>query len=459
MATVHVRYEQAVYGSFPFWDRGYALLAQSPGCRPRWLAELRAACQRHGERPAGAAEAGGLFALRPAGGPWLIVGVSPQGRDDRGRPGALAFHALFVTPRDYARAGASPFGFAHLLRGDWTAGTRSLPSGTAVIELPRPPDDLPDEQVARLARALSRGLQVTLEADGPIDALARQVWAALPSGTRRRASVATWAFGDGNRFDLVARPRPAGGDEAGVVAQQVDGRPARNHNRTLLALATVAFLALVAASLVRHRDGGVAVAPASLPAEASPPSRAPGSRADRSPPDPSRYRDDLDDLDERRRVTEGLVDMAERFGVLTPEAAARGPVPADVMILLARGLRYRGPLLSADERAGLERGRDGASGHDRDLALRWDALVRRFTDDRALPKGFARGPLRWQLDTLAWSFHLDDDPDAPRRSPAEVPHALAEALAVDVPLRATPLAARHPALVAYLEFLGRLPRR
>jgi Raf kinase inhibitor-like YbhB/YbcL family protein len=41
-------------------------------------------------------------------------------------------------------------------------------------------------------------------------------------------------------------------------------------------------------------------------------------------------------------------------------------------------------------------------------------LVRRFTDDRALPKGFARGPLRWQLDTLAWSFHLDDDPDAPR---------------------------------------------
>lgn len=88
MATVHVRYEQAVYGSFPFWDRGYAMLAQSPGCRPRWLAELRAACQRHGERPAGAAEAGGLFALRPAGGPWLIVGVSPQGRDDRGRPGS-----------------------------------------------------------------------------------------------------------------------------------------------------------------------------------------------------------------------------------------------------------------------------------------------------------------------------------------------------------------------------------
>ena len=47
MPTVRVRFEQAVYGSFPFWDRGYALLAQSPGCRPEWLAEFLAACQRY----------------------------------------------------------------------------------------------------------------------------------------------------------------------------------------------------------------------------------------------------------------------------------------------------------------------------------------------------------------------------------------------------------------------------
>ena len=42
MPTVRVRFEQAVYGSFPFWDRGYALLAHSPGCRPEWLAEFAA---------------------------------------------------------------------------------------------------------------------------------------------------------------------------------------------------------------------------------------------------------------------------------------------------------------------------------------------------------------------------------------------------------------------------------
>src|SRR5689334_96278 len=103
-----VRYEQAVYGSFPFWDRGYAVLARSPGCRPERLADLERACQRYGERPRGAA-AGGLFALRLPSGPWAIIGVGDQGADDRGRPGALAFHALLLTPRDYRRAGCDPF--------------------------------------------------------------------------------------------------------------------------------------------------------------------------------------------------------------------------------------------------------------------------------------------------------------------------------------------------------------
>src|SRR5690348_13608546 len=91
---VVVRYEQAVYGSFAFREQGYGMLAASPGCRPRWLADLRAACQRMGERPAGVADAPALFALRLPSGPWAVVGVSPQGPDDRGRPGALAFHAL-----------------------------------------------------------------------------------------------------------------------------------------------------------------------------------------------------------------------------------------------------------------------------------------------------------------------------------------------------------------------------
>src|SRR4051812_47373710 len=186
-----IRFEQAVYGSFPFWDRGYDVLARSPGCRPEWLADLRAACQRYGERPRGVAEAGGLFALRLAGGPWAIVGPSVQGADDRGRPGALAFHALLLSPRDYRRAGYDPFSLAGALRRQWGPETTSLPSGTWEVTPPDPPVE--DDRGRRIAAALARGRRVAVEADGPIDALAERVWDLLPARVRRRASVATWA--------------------------------------------------------------------------------------------------------------------------------------------------------------------------------------------------------------------------------------------------------------------------
>ena len=208
---VVIRYEQAVYGSFPFWDRGYAILARSPGCRDEWLADLKAACQRYGERPPHAAEAGGLVALRLPSGPWAIIGPSPQGSDDRGRPGALAFHALFLSGGDYRKAGAFPFEFARLLRTDWTADT-SLASGQLTLDRPIPaePATTGDDRAARIAKALLRGRRVALEADGPIDDLARSVWLALPVRRRARLSLATWTYANGNRHDLAALPRLAG---------------------------------------------------------------------------------------------------------------------------------------------------------------------------------------------------------------------------------------------------------
>jgi hypothetical protein len=185
-----------------------------------------------------------------------------------------------------------------------------------------------------------------------------------------------------------------------------------------------------------------------------PPASAP-SLATRPAPDHAAYRDRSADPDERRRVAEALLALAERFGV--EGAMARRDDPVALMVLLAERLRYRGPTLSTAELSRL------AAGPDREgtLALRWHDQVRRFADDRRLPDDFARGPLRWQLDTLAWSFHLDpaDDPAASRRSDAEVPDALGEALAVDVPLPRLALSARHPALAAYRDYLGRLPRR
>src|SRR5579859_960223 len=125
-----VRFEQAVYGSFPFWDRGYAVLAHSPGVRPQWLRSFQDVCQRYGEPSRRSNGSGALFAMRLDRGPWVIVGVSAQGVDDQGRPGALAFHGLFVTAREYRKASFDPFALTNVLRRDWAADTAALDPGT-----------------------------------------------------------------------------------------------------------------------------------------------------------------------------------------------------------------------------------------------------------------------------------------------------------------------------------------
>jgi hypothetical protein len=213
-----VRLEQAVYGSFSFWNRGYAVLAQSLGCRREWLAELQTAGQRYGERPTRAPEAEGLFALKMRCGSWMIAGVSAQGCDDRGRPGALAFHALFVSAWTYWWSGGNPFAFSGGLRRQWTAadvGT-TLPSygqisrSAAAVESAHSSCPMEQDQVNRTVAALLRGRRVIVESPKPIDTLARIVWRRLPRQVRCRASVATWAFENANRFDLVALPKLAG---------------------------------------------------------------------------------------------------------------------------------------------------------------------------------------------------------------------------------------------------------
>jgi hypothetical protein len=454
---VQVRYEQAVYGSFPFWDRGYAVLAHSPGCGPEWLAALRTACQRYGEPPAGAAEAPALFAMPLERGPWLIVGVSPQGHDDRGRPGALAFHALFLDPRDYRRAGCDPFVFAKVLRSDWTVETCALPAGAVMVQ-PREPAGPAAGRASGIAAVLSRGRRVAIQAPAPIDTLARDAWLALPLSVRSRVSMATWAFGNGNRFDLVALPRLAGAelDESYIDPAEIDAEagPKRGPSGTTERRLRRALPYLGAAALLIGAGLGLALRHDNTPTVPEPPTTA--AAVIDQPPSLSAYRTGPTDPDERLRVSEALVGLAERFGVLD----VLGPDhddPVALMTALAGRLRYHGPWLSASERAQLE-AEAGSSGGDSALALRWHAQVRRFATDRPLPEGFARGPLGWQLDTLAWSFHLDDDASA-HRSPAEVPHALADALAVDVSLRDTRLTAQYPALAAYREFLARLPRR
>jgi hypothetical protein len=211
---MRIPFEQAVYGSFPFWNRGYGVLAHSQGCRPEWLAELRSVCRRYGEPPTGATASGGFFALRLECGTWLIAGVQSHGCDDLGRPGAMAFHALFVGRWAYRLAGSDPFAFEHEIRGDWCESDqhRVLPRGELSGRLsgrPRP-TAAESPQAASIVTALSQKRRVLVQSSTPIGALAREVWSRLPGRVRRRASVATWAFDTGNDFDLVALPKLKG---------------------------------------------------------------------------------------------------------------------------------------------------------------------------------------------------------------------------------------------------------
>ena len=259
--------EQAVYGSFPFWDRGYAVLAQSPGCRPEWLAELRAACQRFGERP------GGRRRGRPGcsrsgcrAGPWVIVGVGSPGSDDRGGPGRWRSTRLFLSPRDYRKAGVRPVRPRRGACGTTGRPRRATcPPGRLDDRASGPPAEptRPIPAPRRIAAALARGRRVALEAAAPIDDLARQVWHALArAGSARRASVATWAFGNGNRFDLVALPRLAGvALDASYVATStleaggVDGgATVRFSLRMMAATGPPSLLALAAVGLALWGD-------------------------------------------------------------------------------------------------------------------------------------------------------------------------------------------------------------
>lgn len=457
MPTVPIRYEQAVYGSFPFWDRGYAVLAQSPGCRPEWLANLRAVCQRYGEPPRGTSPAGAFFALRLPSGPFAIVGVSTPGADDQGRPGALAFHALFLSGHEFGKVRFDPFALSELLEDHWGPETAALPSGAAAI--PRPSVEVADgpPDAHWVVARLREGKRAVCECDEPIDRLARQVWERLPTWRRRRLSLATLAFGNGNRFDLLAVPRLAGVtldssyavlSDATTLEHNVDERQGRarlvaslgGRWRRAGVMGLVLFLAMgTALAISRRWRTGPAASPTS------------GTQEQREAvPDRAGYREAID-ADEQAIIVEGLIDLTEHCGLALPASPRAEHDPAALMIRLSQELQYRGPRLSKAEFSRLER----EPGREARRALAWHNTILRFLGDRPLPADFASGPLRWQLDTLCWSFHVEPDP---RLSAAEVPHHLAAALAFEGSLRPCPLADRYRALAAYAAFLERLPR-
>ena len=329
----------------------------------------------------------------------------------------------------------------------------------------KPPifSDAEDPRAPRIVAALIQGRRVAIEAGGPIDDLARKVWKALPTRVRAKTSMATWAFGNGNHFDFLAAPRLVGLnlDRSYLDPLSFEGMLENTETAeplgpslwcsplAVIVLGVSALLALGGVAMaLRGTDSDLAIESVLSPSKTN----AKPAANEIPPTTPSASEDPAG----HRRAAEAIAGLADRFDL--DDGISRDP--ADLMERFSRVLRYRGPFLSETELKELAKD----AGHDAALALRWDTQIRKFRDDRPLPLGFSDGTIRWQIGTLAWSFHSenvakDSAETAPKRTAAEVAQALAEALATDLPLRPSPLVGRYPALADYLTFLNRLPRR
>ena len=128
--------------------------------RAGWLEAMRSACQKFGERPAGVESFRSHFAIPIGGEPsWMIVQADSVGLDDQGRPGATAFHALFVGAWSYRRAGADPLAFAPAFRSDWTLDDhqRPLPQGSfRPASRRKAPSSSLDPRVGPIVEALTK---------------------------------------------------------------------------------------------------------------------------------------------------------------------------------------------------------------------------------------------------------------------------------------------------------------
>ena len=428
--------EQLVYGSFPFWDRGYDVLARSPGCRAEWVADVLAACRQFGEAPAGRdarrrpcsrsgcrAAPGRSWGSGRKGsttgdgpGPWRSTpcwsplattagpaptpSPSPGPSAATGRPGPT-LDALFWTvespspgppdrpagPADRRGADAGPAGRAGIGRAD----RRARPRGLAGLARSRPGDG-PRWRPGRSATPTGstsspspgwRGSSST----GPTSTRPRSTPGPGP-GRRRR--LPPYSGGPGRRG-------PGGPRRGGPGLASLGDLGTRGLGRTR------------------------------LDAARSSPTRRSSPRT-------------------RARIVAGLEDLADRFEVggsndpgelMAPD---RGPGPlsgADPLARRARPARRRG---RPRPRPG-----PGLARADQPDLRRRPPLARRLRRRSRSPASSTGSPGR--------------STSTPRPGPRPSPGALAEALSREGPIRPTPLAARYPALSDYARFLGKLPRR
>jgi hypothetical protein len=223
--------EQAIYGGHDVG--GYRFLARSPGFVDEWLPLAQQLCTGFGDRPAGVFCPAAVFARQFGARHVAVVQVADQGRDDAGRPGALAFRLLILPRALYADLGGDPFLVADAfppsweVRGDlpvlaWTDG----PPSKRTIEQVRRVIDVEHDRTALLlggVQVLVDGGRLVFERKAPDSRLLRDLWMLLPTATRTTLWPASFAFGNANRFHVVVAPRATGPEYEGYIPETQAG--------------------------------------------------------------------------------------------------------------------------------------------------------------------------------------------------------------------------------------------
>jgi hypothetical protein len=220
--------EQAIYGVQA--GDGYGVLARSPGFLDDWLPTAERLCRDFGERPAGVACPGCVFAQPFGGRNVAIVQAADQDFAAAGT-GPLAFRLLILPVGLYDRLGGDPFPIADQFPPDWKA-RGDLPSLEWAVGAPpaRTVDEVQKVLNVPYSAALLGGVQALLdgsrlvfERSSPDARLIRGLWALLPTCSRRDLWPASFAFGNACRFHAVVVPRADGPDFTGYVDEEQAG--------------------------------------------------------------------------------------------------------------------------------------------------------------------------------------------------------------------------------------------
>jgi hypothetical protein len=221
--------EQAIYGGQD--AGGYRFLARSSGFRSEWLAEAERLCTGFGERPAGVACPGCVFA-RPFGRHHVaIVQAADQGQDDAGRPGALGFYLLVLARSLYRDLGGEPFYVAEQFPPPWRARaelpsstwTASAPSARTVAALQKTLNVPHSATLLGGAQILLDGGRLVFERSGPDASILRSLWALLPTRERSELWPASFAFSNVHQFDVIVVPRAAGPEYESYITEEKAG--------------------------------------------------------------------------------------------------------------------------------------------------------------------------------------------------------------------------------------------